>query len=465
MDERMRQEASPLRSVLFTDLYALTMARAYQAEGMDRTAVFELFFRKLPPERNFVVAAGLSDVLDTLEALAVTGDDLEYLRTLGLFPEAFLERLREFRFTGEVWAVPEGTPVFPHEPLVQVLAPILEAQLIETLVLNQVHFQSIAASKAARVVAAASGRDVIEFGSRRAHGTEAALRVARASYLVGAAGTSNVLAGKCYGIPVYGTMAHSYIQAHDDEAAAFAAFAAEYPETTLLVDTYDTLGGVRKVIDLARRLGARFRVRAVRLDSGDLGTLARQTRDLLDAAGLGAVRIFASGGLDEHQVAALVAAGAPIDVFGVGTKMAVSEDVPALDMAYKLVEYAGKPRTKLSTKKVLYPGRKQVFRVVERGRMARDVIGRHDETLEGEPLLRPVMWDGVRLPDGRIRLEEARARAARELGRLPRDLRSLAASDAPYSVQASPALENELKALRLALENSQTRLLRSDPSR
>jgi nicotinate phosphoribosyltransferase len=343
MGARPGREGSPLRSADFTDLYELTMDRAYAAEGMDQTAVFELFFRELPPGRNFLVAAGLEDVLDALESLGITADDLEYLRGLGLFPEAFLEQLRGFRFVGEVWAMPEGTVVFPHEPLVQVVAPILEAQLIETLVLNQVHFQSLIASKAARVVAAAAGRDVIEFGSRRAHGAEAALKVARASYLAGAAGTSNVLAGKLYGIPVSGTMAHSYIQAHDDEAAAFAAFADVYPETTLLVDTYDTLAGVRRVIGLARRLGDRFRVRAVRLDSGDLGTLARQARQMLDAAGLSSVRIFASGGLDEYEVAELVAAGAPIDAFGVGTKMAVSEDAPSLDMAYKLVEYAGRP--------------------------------------------------------------------------------------------------------------------------
>ena len=288
-----RSWVSPLRSLLFTDLYELAMARAYEAEGMDRPAVFELFFRELPPVRNYLVAAGLDDVLASLQALGVTEEDRDYLRTLGRFPEPFLERLCDFRFSGEVWAVPEGTVVFPHEPLVQVVAPILEAQLIETLVLNQVHFQVVAASKAARVVAAAAGRDVIEFGSRRAHGAEAALKVARASYLAGAAGTSNVLAGELYGIPVFGTMAHSYIQAHDDEAAAFEAFAGLYPETTLLVDTYDTLGGVRKVIELARRLGDRFRVRAVRLDSGDLGALAVQARKMLDAAGLSAVRIFA----------------------------------------------------------------------------------------------------------------------------------------------------------------------------
>jgi len=456
MEERRTQGGSPPRSALFTDLYELTMARAYEAEGMDRPAAFELFFRKLPPGRNFIVAAGLEDVLAALETLGVAGDDLDYLRGLGLLPEAFLERLRGFRFIGEVWAMPEGTVVFPHEPLVQVVAPIPEAQLIETLVLNQVHFPSLAAAKAARVVAAAAGRDVIEFGSRRAHGAEAALKVARVSYLMGAAGTSNVLAGKLYGIPVFGTMAHSYIQAHDDEAAAFAAFAGLYPETTLLVDTYDTLGGVRKVIELARRLGDRFRVRAVRLDSGDLRTLARQARQLLDAAGLSAVRIFASGGLDEHEVAALVAAGAPIDAFGVGTKMAVSEDAPSLDMAYKLVAYAGRPRMKLSTKKVLYPGRKQVFRVAEGGRMVRDVIGRHDEALEGEPLLRPVLRGGVRLADGRVSLEEARAHARRELGRLPEALRSLAAAEAPYRVDISPTLQADLEALRRTLEASQS---------
>ena len=250
-------------------------------------------------------------------------------------------------------------------------------------------------------------------------------------------------------------MAHSYIQAHDDEVAAFEAFTGLYPETTLLVDTYDTLAGVRRVIELARRLGDRFRVRAVRLDSGDLGALARQARRMLDEAGLTAVRVFASGGLDEHEVAALVAAGAPIDAFGVGTKMAVSEDAPSLDMAYKLVEYAGRPRMKLSTKKVLYPGRKQVFRVVEGGRMIRDVIGRHDEGCEGEALLRPVMRGGERLEAGRVGLQRAREYARDERGRLPESLRSLAAAEIPYPVEISPALRADLEALSEALRASQ----------
>jgi nicotinate phosphoribosyltransferase len=445
---------SPLRSLLLTDLYELTMARAYEAEGMGEPATFELFFRKLPPGRNYLVAAGLEDMLTSVEAVGVTEAELDYLRRLGLFPESFLDGLRDFGFTGEIWAMPEGTPVFPNEPLVQVVAPILEAQLIETLVLNQVHFQSLVAAKAARVITAAAGRDVVEFGSRRAHGAEAAVKVARAAYLMGAVGTSNVLAGRRYGIPVFGTMAHSYFQAHDDEAAAFEAFAGLYPETTLLVDTYDTLVGVRKVIELARRLGSHFRVRAVRLDSGDLGDLARQTRQLLDAAGLSEVRIFASGGLDEHKLAALIESGAPIDAFGVGTKLAVSEDAPSLDMAYKLVEYAGRPRMKLSTEKVIYPGRKQVFRSVEGGRMVRDVIGRHDEALEGKPLLRPVMRGGMRLADGRVTLEEARAHARRELERLPETLRSLAPAAAPYRTDISPPLQSDLESLRHVLEAS-----------
>jgi nicotinate phosphoribosyltransferase len=441
----------PLRAALFTDLYELTMAQAYAVEGMDQPAVFELFFRELPRDRNYIVAAGLEDVLEYLEQWRFTEEDLAYLREQGQFSADFLNRLGSVRFTGDVYAAPEGTVVFPNEPLVQVIAPIFEAQLIETLVLNQVHFQSVAASKAARVVAVAAGRTVVDFGARRAHGADAAIKVARTCYLVGADGTSNVLAGKLYGIPIFGTMAHSYIQAHRDEREAFARFASLYPKTTLLVDTYDTLDGVRKVIDLARRLGERFQVQAVRLDSGDLGELARESRKLLDAAGLRQVGIFASSGLDEYKIAALLKDGAPIDGFGVGTKMAVSRDAPDLDMAYKLVEYAGEPRMKLSWHKVIYPGRKQVFRVLEQGRMSRDVIGRHDEDLDGEPLLRHVMAGGRRLPAGRVSLNEARAHARSELSRLPSALRSLEPAAPPYPVDVSAGLQGDLEALRRTL--------------
>lgn len=445
----------PLRSALFTDLYELTMAQAYDVEGMNQPAVFELLFRNMPDNRNYFIAAGLEDVLDYLETFCFTDDDLEYLRQQGLFKASFLERLKTLRFRGDVYAVPEGTPVFPQEPLIQIVAPLIEAQLVETFVLNQIHFQTIAATKATRVVLSAAGRQVVDFGSRRAHGTDAALKVARTSYLAGAAGTSSVLGGRIYGIPIFGTMAHSYIQAHNDELQAFEAFARVYPNTTLLVDTYDTIGGVQKVIDLCHRLGDKSRVIAVRLDSGDLHELAQQTRRLLDAAGLNAVGIFATSGLDEHQVAELVVAGAPINGFGVGTKLAVSEDVPSLDMAYKLVEYAGRPRMKFSARKVILPGRKQVFRQVEAGRMVRDVIGRCDEPLPGEPLLQPVMRGGERLPAGRLPLEDARRHAGREQKRLPDALRSLKRAESPYPTQVSEALNSELESLRHALEASQ----------
>jgi nicotinate phosphoribosyltransferase len=320
---------------------------------------------------------------------------------------------------------------------------------METLVLNQVHFQSLAATKAARVVEVAKGRGVVDFGSRRAHGTDAALKVARSTYLAGGDGTSNVLAGLTYGIPVFGTMAHSYVQAHDSEAASFEAFAALYPETTLLVDTYDTLEGVRKVIDLSRKLGDRFRVRALRLDSGDLGSLASQARKMLDEAGLGHVTIFASSGLDEYEIQDLVNIGAPIDTFGVGTKLAVMEDASHLDMAYKLVEYGGKGRLKLSPKKVLYPGRKQVFRQVDAGQMVRDVIGRFDEELPGERLLQRVMKQGR--PTSNVNLEESRRRFRLKLQRLPEHLRKLEPSSAPYPVSFSDRLQDDLDRVRREL--------------
>ena len=431
----------PARSALFTDLYELTMARAYHAEGMEATAVFELFFRVMPQTRNFVVAAGLESVLDAVEAFRFSDSDLEYLRSLDRFSEPFLERLRTLRFTGDIDAVAEGTPVFGSEPIVQVRAPIIEAQIIETLVLNQIHVQSVMATKASRVVHAARGRNVVDFGSRRAHGYDAALKVARSSYLVGAGGTSNVLAGKRSGIPVFGTMAHSYIQAHDDEAAAFEAFARVYPEATLLVDTYDTVGGVEKVIDLAGRWGDRFRIKAIRLDSGDMCALAKRARTMLDDAGLGGVKIFASSGLDEHEITRLLDDGAPIDGFGVGTKLAVSSDATDLDMAYKLVEYDGRPRMKLSTDKRIYPGRKQVFRFTEGDEMRHDVIGVSDEDPGGEPLLRPVMREGRRL-HARPPLDELRGEALRRLERLPSRIRSLEPADPPYPVEISERLQS-----------------------
>jgi len=427
------------------------MARAYHEEGMDQLAVFELAFREMPQNRNYIVAAGFKSILDYLADFRFTASDLDYLRSRPEFSEDFLSRLERLRFSGDVYAVPEGTLVFPNEPLLQVIAPIVEAQLVETMALNQIHFQSLAASKAARVVEAARGRAVVDFGSRRAHGTDAASKVARATYLAGGAGTSNVLAGKLYGIPVFGTMAHSFVQAHDDEFTSFESFAALYPETTLLVDTYDTLDGVRKVIELSRKLGERFRVRAIRLDSGDLGSLAAAARKLLDQSGLKNVGIFASSGLDEYKIRALVNSAAPIDGFGVGTKLAVMADAPELDMAYKLVEYAGKPRLKLSTKKVLYPGRKQIFRQVEDGHMVCDVIGRFDERLPGEPLLQIMLQKGE--PRVQVDLQESRKHLQRELARLPMHLHELDKAATPYPVSFSGRLQDDLEQLRRQLES------------
>lgn len=425
---------------LFTDLYELTMLQAYVEEDMMKDAVFSLFVRRLPHRRNFLLACGLDTVLDYLETLRFGSDDIAYLASLGMFSDRFLSWLRDFRFTGAVYAVPEGTPVFANEPILEVVAPLPQAQLVETLIMNQIHLQTVLASKARRVVTAAAGRPVVDFGPRRMHGIDAALKAARAFYIGGVAATSNVLAGKRYGVPVAGTMAHSYIQAHENEAAAFRAFAQLYPDTVLLVDTYDTLAGVLKVIELARGLGGDFKVKAVRLDSGDLLALSREARRLLDEAGLDKVEIFASGGLDEEAIAELVSSGAPINGFGVGTNMGVSSDAPSLDIAYKLCEYAGKGRLKLSTGKPVLPGRKQIFRLTKDEQDIRDTIARADEELPGRPLLAPVMRAGKRLPSGTVNLETARQYAREQIARLPAAITNVACAKPAYAVEVSAAL-------------------------
>jgi nicotinate phosphoribosyltransferase len=435
-------------NALLTDLYQLTMLRAYFEEGMEKEAAFSLFARRLPRWRNFLLPCGLDNALRYLETLSFDRPALDYLASLGQFPDRFLRYLETFRFSGDVYAVPEGTPIFANEPLVEVVAPIPQAQLVESALMNHVHLETALASKAVRVVIAAAGRTVVDFGMRRMHGVDAALRGARAFYIAGVQSTSNVAAGQLYGIPVSGTMAHSYIQAHDDEYESFRAFAGVFPETILLVDTYDTLEGIRKVVALAEALGSDFKVRGVRLDSGDLAGLAFASRRILDEAGLPSVRIFASGSLDEYKIAAMVEAGAPIDAFGVGTKMGVAEDAPSLDVAYKLVEYAGKGRTKLSTDKLILPSRKQVFRSQEGGRATGDVIARHDEKLAGRPLLRQVMSKGERTPEGGESIQTARARAKEELARLPENIRGLAAAEPPYPVRISEALERTLENVR-----------------
>ena len=377
---------------LLTDLYELNMAASYLRRGMTAAATFSLYVRTLPAERGFLVAAGLEDCLRFLESFSFTAKDLSWLKRNGFDAEA-LEAFREVRFTGDVWAVPEGRIVYADEPLLEVTAPLPEAQLVETYLLNQATLHVTIASKAARYRVAASGRRLVDFAFRRTHGVDAAMAAARCSAIVGFEATSNVEAARRYGLTVAGTMAHSYIEAFPTEAAAFRAFAEDFPgRTTFLVDTYDTPNGVRAAIETVRELGSDHV--GVRLDSGDLFGLSRQTRALLDDAGLTQARIFASGGLDEYEIEALIESGAPIDAFGIGTQMGVSADAPYVDSVYKLVWYDGRPVLKLSTKKATAPGAKQVFRGHDG-----DVLTLRDEhgPEMTHPLLVPVMKDGARV--------------------------------------------------------------------
>jgi len=404
---------------LLVDLYELAMAQAYWAEGMHDTAVFSLFFRELPKNRNFVLACGQQQVATVIETLKFSREHIKRLEGLDRFQPEFLEWLGKFRFSGHIRAVPEGTPLFPQEPLLEIEAPIAEAQILESLVMNYVHLESVLASKAVRVRLAAGGRPVVDFGMRRMHGVDAAHRSVRAFRLAGLAGTSNVLAGLDYGLTVSGTMAHSFVQAYPDEMDAFKVYARLYPGTTLLVDTYDTRRAVRRIADwLKRDSGAR--VSAIRLDSGDLEAEARDCRAILDEAGLQDVRIMASGGLDEYRISRLVAAGVPIDGFGVGTAIGASNDAPALELAYKLTEYGGLPRMKNSSGKQSFPGGKQVFRQYDRdGRMKGDVIGGREEVFDGDPLLRPVMKHGVVLVSAVDSLDQQVEYAAASIRSLP----------------------------------------------
>ena len=434
-------------SPLLTDLYQLNMIQAYLDHGETKAAVFEFFVRQLPHRRGFLVAAGLEQALDFLETLRFSPDDIEWLARGGRFGKGLVDHLANFRFTGDVHAMPEGTVFFANEPILRVTAPLPEAQLVESRLLNILHFQTLIAAKAARMVLAAPAKLVVDFGLRRAHGAEAGLMAARASYIAGFAGTATVLAEKLFNIPTFGTMAHSFIQMHDDEAVAFENFARSRPENlTLLIDTYDTEAAARKVVALAPRLAALgIQIRAVRLDSGDLIALSKRVRLILDAGGLAEIRIFASGGLDEDSIGDMLRAGAPIDGFGLGTSLATSSDVPSLDCIYKLAEYAGVARRKRSAGKATWPGRKQVWRRYGTdGRMAGDVLSLENDDQRGEPLLHPVMQGGRRVGPSPS-LAECRARAARDLERLPEPLRRLQPG-ASYPVQVADAL------VRLAAE-------------
>jgi nicotinate phosphoribosyltransferase len=433
-------------SGLLTDLYELTMAAGYVQSRFEARASFELFVRSLPARRNYLVAAGLEQALGFLEKAHFSAEEIAYLRALPLFRNVssdFFDYLSRFRFTGDVWALPEGTIFFPGEPLLRVTAPIVEAQLVETSLLSILHFQTLIASKAARITTAAAGRPVIEFGSRRAHGVEAGVLAARAAFIGGCEGTSNTYAGHRFGISVYGTQAHSWIMAHADESEAFRAFLDIFPQATLLVDTYNVRAAVEKVIALGRK------PRGIRLDSGDVLADSRWARERLDRDGWTDVQIFVSGDLDEDRIAALLDSGAPLDAFGVGTALSTSSDAPSLGVIYKLVEVdlGGRVHSaaKFSEEKHTHPGRKQVFRSSDaEGVYSRDIIGLEDETFaDAEPLLVPVMRQGRRLDttaqDAAAQAGRRRFITARE--RLPKPIRALRPAEEPFPVRYSSRLK------------------------
>jgi nicotinate phosphoribosyltransferase len=426
--------------LLLTDLYQLTMLQAYHDAGMKETAVFEFFVRKLRPGRGFLLAAGLEQALDFLAEARFAPDELEWLESTRRFSPAFLASLETLRFSGDAHAMPEGTVFFPNEPILRVTAPIAEAQLVETRLINLLHFQTLIASKAARSVLVAPEKLLVDFGLRRAHGAEAGLLAARATYIAGYSGTSTVQAGRRFGIPLYGTMAHSFIQAHDDETEAFEHFSRAQPgNVVLLIDTYDTESAAHKVVALAPRLAAAgIAIRGVRIDSGDLADHARRVRRILDAGGLQETIIFASGDLDEYALREMQSAGAPVDGFGIGTRVDTSSDLAYLDCAYKLQEYAGRARRKRSEGKATWPGRKQVYRSRDAaGRMAGDVVTLEGDAQPGEPLIVPVMREGRRLAPVAT-LSDIRRRAAENLACLPEPLRALREHE--YRVEIAPAL-------------------------
>lgn len=428
---------------LLTDLYQLNMIQAYLEHGKTESAVFEFFVRKLPHDRNFLVAAGLEQALDFLEALRFSPEEIAWLKQTGRFGGNLLEALSSLQFTGDVDAMAEGTVFFPNEPILRIVAPLPQAQLVETRLINILHFQTLIASKAARMAQLVPGKQLVDFGLRRAHGAEAGLMAARASYIGGFAGTATLLAGRNFGIPVFGTMAHSFIEAFDDEGAAFAAFAQSRPDhLVLLVDTYDVEAAAKTVVTLTPTLEAKgIAIRGIRLDSGDLIAQSRTVRRILDDGGLGDVTILASGGLDEKGLIAIMQEKAPIDGFGIGTSLTTSFDVPALDCAYKLQEYAGRARRKQSPGKATWPGRKQVWRGFgTNSLMTGDILSLEDDRHPGETLLQPVMRAGKRLSSSPP-IAQAQARASRDLERLPQTLRGLEPNTS-YPVQVADALLN-----------------------
>jgi nicotinate phosphoribosyltransferase len=439
---------------LLTDLYQLTMAQSYFREQRTESATFSLFIRSYPPNRSYFVSAGLLDVLEYLEDFAFDRSGLDYLASQKLFSDDFLHYLADLRFTGSIWAIPEGRLFFTDEPIIEITAPIVQAQIVETFVINQIHLQSLIATKASRCVHAAAGRSVVDFALRRTHGTDAGMKVARASYIAGCGGTSNVLAGGRYGIPIVGTMAHSFVMSFDREIDAFRAYVASFPHNAiLLIDTYDTIAGALNAVQVAQEMAARGnKLIGVRIDSGDLAAQAREVRKILDDAGFPDCKIIGSGGLDEYDLAELALAKAPFDSYGVGTKMGISADAPWTDISYKLVDYGGRPVLKLSTGKVSWPGKKQVFRSRDgKGELQRDLIGLRDENLPGERLLEEVMRDGRRSKTCPS-LGEIRSVFEADFASLQENVKAIR-DPSTYSVEFSPGL----RALREEITRKMTR--------
>jgi nicotinate phosphoribosyltransferase len=427
---------------LVTDLYELTMAASYLEHDMNETATFSLFVREYPDHRSFFVNAGLEDVLHYLENLALTQEDLDYLDKTGFFSAEFLSYLENFRFTGDAYALPEGRLFFTDEPILEITGPMIEAQLVETFIINAYNLQSIIATKAARCIHAAGDAGLVDFSLRRTHGIDAGMKAARSSYIAGFTGTSNVMAGKIYGIPIVGTMAHSYITSFDEEIDAFRAFAASFPDNSvMLVDSYDTIEGTKKAAQVGQEMAERGQeLSGIRLDSGDMAELSRKARRILDDAGLKNAKIFASGGFDEYKITDVLEKDAAIDAFGVGTKMGVSADAPYFDMAYKLVQYAGRPVLKLSTGKKTLTSKKQVYRLTgTNGDLDHDVIALREDSMEGEPLLKPVMKSGKITADFPT-LSEIREKFLKEFSHLPGKYKSLRNPD-HYPVHLSPHME------------------------
>ena len=446
-ERRSMSWVGPSNAALLTDLYELTMAASYHKREMNEPATFDLFVRDLPERRNFLVVCGLEQALEYLETLRFDEDSLSYLESLQMFDASFLDYLSGLTFSGDVWAMAEGEVAFAREPLLSVTAPLIEAQLVETFLLNCITFQTMVASKAARVAIASGDRAFMDFSLRRDHGADAGLKAARAAYIAGAASTSNVLAGRFFGIPVSGTMAHSYVMAFDSEMEAFRAFVEDFPErAVLLIDTFDVVEGAKRAVQVVKELEG-VKLAGVRIDSGDLAEVTREVREVLDAAGLQETQIILSGDLDEYRISALCSASVPVDLFGVGTQLGTSADSPYLGGVYKLVEDHQGPKIKLSTGKVTLPGRKQVHRFIDGGRIQHDVISLRDELVgEGShPLMRQVMKAGERTDDAES-LQEMQARCLGAIEKLPPRLRELERG-APYEVGLSDELDRLAKAL------------------